>query len=144
MIHSRKAASLFGVLFLWLITFLYFFIDTPSYLKWKSMLCSWMVVTLRYFWQKKTIVFTRVTIWPCSLLSWVQIILLFLKIKVTTKGWRFEVRKYFKNVKVIPKDELQHRFSTTMQHGYLGIASDGDCFDGNFIWIYVFKLECLF
>lgn len=60
------------------------------------------------------------------------------------KGWRFEVRKYFKNVKVIPKDELQHRFSTTMQHGYLGIASDGDCFDGNFIWIYVFKLEYLF
>lgn len=38
------------------------------------------------------------------LLPWVPMSSLFLKITVTTKGWRFGVRKYFKNLKVIPKD----------------------------------------
>lgn len=35
---------------------------------------------------------------------WVPMISLFLKITVTTKGWRFGVRKYFTNLKVITKD----------------------------------------
>ena len=69
-------------------------------------------------------------------------ILLFLTIKTTTKGGRFEVRKYSKNLK-FPKMTFTTDLTQWEQHGYLGIASDGDYFEGNFICIHMFKLDYL-
>ena len=92
------------------------FIGAPSYPNRKSMLSSGKGATLWYFCQKEK---KRIYIYKHFdhapyLSPWVQMILLLLTIKTTTKGWRSEVKKDSKNLKVIPKDEFQH-WSDTME-----------------------------